>query len=611
MPINYIPPQETRRWTGPYLGNFYGTLWKTFNIDLDRSEGKISISRRMERIEDTGEFTGENAFHVFLRSNADCDDRYYALRYLEGLSRTDSAATPLPSLDWDTLTDTNAPLRPLDMAVVGNDSRVDSGRNQLFVTTDTDISVLNDTGNNAWTSSWWVTKKAQPGLRSGFSHPIEYFPLVKIALIGDANLVHTISRPSDTQNETVTYARLTLPTQYAVRHIFTTANRAWILCTHQYGGEGAIVEWDGSAGTYNAIHSAFAVSPIAGTNYRESPIILNSKGLILGYTGQGFSPLIRNGQTVALPCWEIEGAAMVSDTTGRAVPRGMITGEDGLIYMNLRQPTVSTARQDAGIWCLNPATGRIYHKYALGVVGDSADKLGGMISQPGGIYYISAGATSRQLLAGANILFNDTSQQTGIWLQELGTAATVGRGYFITQFIPSNDVKETWDTLWIRFRQLIIDNGGRIIVKAKGPKSIFNSARQSLESTITWTSATTFTTTLGAGDDSLGVGDEVEVLAGRNAGYIAHITSISGAHGALQTITIDETCPDVSGTSKARFERWKKLNTITISDKYEVSSNIGIDASFIQFKVVLEGPTRDLEISDMIVTSKPAIKIQN
>ena len=38
-----IPPNETRRWTGPYLGNYSGLLWKTFNIDLDREEGKISI----------------------------------------------------------------------------------------------------------------------------------------------------------------------------------------------------------------------------------------------------------------------------------------------------------------------------------------------------------------------------------------------------------------------------------------------------------------------------------------------------------------------------------------------------------------------------------------
>ena len=54
----HIPPQETRRWTGPYLGNYYGTLWKTFNVDLDKNEGKISLSQRFQRIEDTVETAG-------------------------------------------------------------------------------------------------------------------------------------------------------------------------------------------------------------------------------------------------------------------------------------------------------------------------------------------------------------------------------------------------------------------------------------------------------------------------------------------------------------------------------------------------------------------------
>ena len=102
----------------------------------------------------------------------------------------------------------------------------------------------------------------------------------------------------------------------------------------------------------------------------------------------------------------------------------------------------------------------------------------------------------------------------------------------------------------------------------------------------------------------------MEVLNGVNAGYLAHITVISGAHAALQTITIDETVTTGSSTSLARFERWKKLGTISNTDVYEFPLNIGIKGSFFQLKCELRGPASEVEISDFIVNSKPDIYIE-
>ena len=131
-----------------------------------------------------------------------------------------------------------------------------------------------------------------------------------------------------------------------------------------------------------------------------------------------------------------------------------------------------------------------------------------------------------------------------------------------------------------------------------------------IQATITWNSTTTFTVTLNSSADSLQVGDEVEVVNGGNSGYLAHITVISGAHGALQTITIDETVTTSSGTATARFDRWKKLGTISSTSVYEQFVNVGIDSSFIQFKVEMRGSAREMEIAELIVTSKPSIQIQ-
>lgn len=617
MPTINIPPRELQRWTGPYLGNYYGTLWKTFNVDLDRNDGKIMLARRFERIEDTiSDFTGNTAYTAFLRTNADCTDRYWALANNGGLQKTDSASpenATLPSDSWDTDALASTPQSCRDMTVGFNDSRNDSGRNKLFVTLDSgDIAVLNDTGNSVWTASWWQTKQSQPALAPNvLFRPIQYFPFRKITMVGSGNLIHTISRFSDTQNDTISYARLTMPKDLNARHIFHTANRAWICCDHKYGGKGKVVQWDGFSETYNDIHDIFGVSALSGVDYNGTPIILNDKGMFLEFNGQGFSPMIRSGQQIGFPMTNDVGASLVSgaDTaiSVSVFPRGMTVGEDGLIYINVAQATIASERHMSGIWCLNPLTGRLYNKYALGQWGDSTDYGHQQLSGAGGIYWVSGSVSSRSLLSSGVIQTTASGgAQTGIWLLESETSTTLTKGYFITQYISSNNVRDFWDSMWVRFKRFIT-SGSQIIVKGRGTRPLTLANRRPLQATITWTSTTTFTLTLAASDDSLSVGDEVEILNGSNAGQLAHITVISGAHAALQTITIDETMKTGSSTSIARFERWKKLGIINNTSKYEDNVNIGLDSSFIQFKVELRGVASEMEVTDLIINFNPSL----
>ena len=611
MPTRIIPPKELQRWSGPYLGNYYGVLWKTSNIDLDRSEGKIMLSKRFERIEDTvSDFTGDGAFTTFLRCNADSTDRYWALRDTGGLSKTDSTQpenATLPSDSWDTDALDSTPITPKDMAVVGNDSRNDSGKNKLFVTTDSgDIACLNDSGNSAWTGSWWITKQSQPALTANvLCRPIDYFPFVKIGVVGSGNLIHTITRTSDTVNDTVSYARLTLPKSLNVRHCFHTSNREWILTDHKYGGIGQVVEWDGSSTTYNNIYDAHAVSALTGVDYYGSPIILNSNGQFLEFSGGSLVPMIRNGQQIAFPLSSDASLVSGSDTamSVSVSPRGMTVGEDRLIYINVAQANVASERYLAGVWCLNPLSGRLYKKYSLGKWGDSVDYGYGQIATPGGLYWVPSGLTSRNLLAGGVINTAAAgTPQTGIWLLEADTSTTLTKGYFITQYIQADQIQEAWDTLYLRFKRFTA-TGSQFIVKARGVNPLQLADRRPLQGTITFTAATTFTVTLAAGDDSLAVGDEVEVINGVNSGLLAHITVIAGAHAALQTITIDETATTAAGTAVARFDRWKKLGILNNDTKYISSLQVGITSSFIQLKVEIRGAAPEMELSGIILNS--------
>lgn len=622
--ITRIPPESTRRWTGLYPGNYYGTLWKTFNVDLDRSEGKVSLARRMARIEDSTEIphlSGSDSrtrVRAFLRSNADCTDRYWALTDC-GLLKTDSASPEVsvtPDADWDPEDTVNSPEDPLDFTVHGNDSRNDSGRNKLFVTRDTgDIAVLNDTGANSWNLTWWVTTQAQPALTRGILHPIEYFPFRKITVVGDGNLVHTIHRPSDTQNDTITYARIRFPHVYRSRHIFTTTNRVWILADHRFKENGVIVEWDGVATSYNNLHNARSAAALSGVNWQETPIVLNSNGEFLEFTGYGFAPMIRNGQKVAFPCAEEPGNHLLEDTSdttmdARVDPRGMTVGEDGLIYINRRDPAIPSFRDFGGIWCLNPSTGRLYNKYSLPVDwGDSTDYGFQQVRKPGAIYSVPASTSRRELLASGvvRVRANDVNQ-SGIWLLEAPSSNTANRGYFITQFIPAEQIREFWDKIWVRFKRFI-SSTDRIIIKAKGQRSLALANGQPLIGRCTWTSTTTFTVTLASGDDALQVGDEIEVVDGTNVGFLAHITTITGDHAALQTITIDETMTTGTDLCDILFDRWKKLKTITSTTIYHDFANIGIDSDFLQLKVELRGLEREVEVSDLAIVSNVSVKI--
>ena len=606
MPIN-IPPKETRRWTGPYLGDYYGVLWKTYNVDLDRREGKVMLSRRMERIEDTGsDFTGDAPFTAFTRTDADSTDRYWGLRLREGLAKTDSQATPAPADSWDTDGLTSSPTTPVDFAINGNDSRNDSGKNKLFVTTDSgDIAVLNDTGNSAWTPAWWITKQSQPAMDTTvLFRPISYFPFRKITLVGGGNLIHTISRTSDTVNDTITNSRLTMPKGLNAHHIFPTNNREWILTHNKNGGEAKVVEWDGSSETYNDIHSVYGMAALSGVDYYGTPIILNDKGKFLEFTGTGFAPMFRNGQEIAFPISEGESLISGKDTSMivAVAPRGMTVGEDGLIYINVDgMPTGSlkSERLTGGIWCLNPVSGRLYNKTSLGQWNDSVDYGQQWVSVAGGIYWVPSSVSFRNILAGGKILTTASTAQTGIWLQEGETSTTRTKGYLITQFIPAEEIQNKWDSLWIIFKRFMASNS-QFIVKARGTRSLYLANRRPLNTVITFTSSTTFTLTLAAGDDSLSVGDEVEILNGSNSGFLAHITAISGAHAAVQTITIDETVTTASGTATARFDRWRKCGIINNNSKYEDVVSVGIDSSYVQFKVEIRGVASEVEISEMV-----------
>ena len=267
-----IPNKQTRRWSGIYQGNYYGDLWKTFNVDLESDVGHIALSRNFSIVADTSDTddTGTQALGTvvaFLRTNASNIDRWYAISG-GSMFTTDSSSVSIdrdnPYHGWRNDTVANSPVGAQDMTVHENDPDSAGGENVLLVTRDTAVASLNDTGANTWNSNAYfhTSPTALRGGISGLRHPIEYFSMRRISIVGDGNLIHTIDK-----NKASAYARLTLPVDLLVNHIFVTAYRVWILCYGLKGKNGAIVEWDGSSETYNQIYDAKSVYPLSVPNH--------------------------------------------------------------------------------------------------------------------------------------------------------------------------------------------------------------------------------------------------------------------------------------------------------------------------------------------------------
>jgi len=599
-----LPPQK--RWTGPYLGEYEGTLWRTFNVDLENNPGNITLSRSFSSVTDTTTATNLGVIDAFIRTNASNVDRWWGVSRNGRLFRTDSDSSTFPTTTWNQDSLDSTPTDAKDFTVHERDSDSYAGEDQLFVTRDSTIAVLNDLATNVWNGNWWVTTKGHGGsdcaLKTGVPHPIEYFPLVRTTLVGDANFIHTIDK-----SDCTTPRRLTLPPYYQVESIFTTAYRTWILCSGLRGMNGAIVEWDGSSTTYNRIYDAQSIYPLAGVNYNDIPIVVNNRGMILEFDANGFSQMVRGGQKISFPFYGEGSNAFVVNTSKLPIaPRGMTVTDDGLIFINVKEPGLASHRQMGGIWCLNPFTGNFYSKHSLSNGGDT-DFGNQIIDAPGAIKLINASASGltndAYLLAGGRVESSVGTTFSRIWAFNRAYGGSTRKGYFITQYLHSDSIQEMWDAIWVKFSAFKSSND-RIIIKARGVNPLVDVNKRPLQATCTWTGATTFTVTLDSGDDTLVVGDEIETLTGRNTGQLAHITVISGSHGALQTITIDESFTATSGTSTIRFDRWKKLGVINNTTKYFTPLNVGISSSFIQFKIELRGPSVDFNIQSLIAYLK-------
>lgn len=186
------------------------------------------------------------------------------------------------------------------------------------------------------------------------------------------------------------------------------------------------------------------------------------------------------------------------------------------------------------------------------------------------------------------------------------------RGYFVTPKIPSTQVEDTIQKLYLKYETL--DSGDSIIIKLKTREYVglpvsTPMGKSSTNNQCSWTSTTVFTTTADLSDakTAFDAGEELEceVISGAGAGGMEKITSLSYSNGTY-TVTLENA---VVGASSARYcdviiDNWKFLKTIDSDTGVNYAEiPVATNSSWIKFKVELRGVETTIEEIQVVNTT--------
>lgn len=197
------------------------------------------------------------------------------------------------------------------------------------------------------------------------------------------------------------------------------------------------------------------------------------------------------------------------------------------------------------------------------------------------------------------------------------------RGYFITPRLNSDKIKDTFQNVTIKFRNINTPED-KILVKYRTVERYddLKYIDVALTPTGTWTDANTFTST-DARLASAKAGDEVEIVRGSGAGYLAHISSIS-INAGTYTVNLDEDVQNVTASDTMLFfvDNWQRAgqltNIITTADCDTFTDDAGVartgtggvktfsvtaNARWLQLKIELRG--EDVEIEEILINNMP------
>lgn len=386
----------------------------------------------------------------------------------------------------------------------------------------------------------------------------------------------------------------------SITHIRDVSDGIWVFTLNQSEAGCWVFKWDGV--TANDPNSAYFLPDSFGVMSSvikgDYPWILDSNGQLLYFNGGTFVNAPNGKLPIDNPKYLKNSLSAVNDRWIH--PNGMtvVNGKIRALINNEYEDNGATIeeRLPSGVWEYSPENGWT-HIIPLSLYTSSVTDYGqNRISRVGALYTAKTASTSATangtMLIGAQ-LYSDASATKEVILYDDSNDTLEKYGYFVTAKIFSPNIKESWQTAWLRIKKLL-NPTDKVIVKYRTADEV------PTEATITWTSSTVITSTADLSDYN--VGDEIEILCGKGGGKCAHIVSIAENAGTY-TIELDETFTGAtSGTAKARFSHWIKSVAFSQQDEDVIQAPIDAKSVWIQLKVCMQFKGKN-ELNDIIISN--------
>jgi hypothetical protein len=565
------------KWVQTNRSDIQGNLWSTWNADLQTNKGALRVSPRAR-------------LNTATQGCPVAAAQWSVPWVMAGTTIYKGGASPNVAFAADTSTSAST-----DYTSEG-DLQYFAG--VLLATAPTRLRKLSDFSGGTWSDVDTIT--------SGFSHKMCHFIKFDRLYYIQSSLINSLDTSlaiADTGDYTLTLREVDAYSMAA------TDTNVWIVGTsiRDSGGEhtqrAAILQWDGISADVTreyTLPNAYAAIAITIDKERNIPIVMSSSGILYEFNGSGFSEIGRLPFKKHLPF-----NLNVTTNTRLVHPNGMYYTDRGTVRClvnNLNGDNSATFEENfpAGVWEWSREHGFVHIQPLSPYAGSVTDYGQNRLSQVGmlidmNLYSTTAGRDGTYL-AGATYFTDASSTASGIFYDN--SLDTIQKnGYFVTTKIFSPNILEAWEKVALRFKRLL-DSTDKIVLKYRTTEA------DPTYATITWTSTTTFTTTTNVSayyDSTLGRGYEVEVLQGKGSGKCAHITAIS-ENGGTYTVTVDETFTGAtSGTAKARFQKWIKIDSIDSLTKDYVDIGLNLKTVWVQFKVFMQHTGGD-EVYDLVLT---------
>lgn len=536
--MKYFFPKADKTFLQTNRSTVLGTLWSTMNADFQSSVGVIRIDPRLQVLTKTGDTNATTLGRAV--GFTSFGGAYYTVAgskvYVGGSVATaafveDTAVTT--STDYDS-----------------NYSDITTWNSRVWTTAP---SKLRSFSGGTWTDRATFVSTTQPHMMSIFTK----FP--RLYVIHNATTVASIDT-SDVYVSTGDYS-LTVDSAYRLTCISYSDSFIWIGAVNNENptGQGVVFQWDGISAQPTNIYYIVSRGCLAIIVKENIPFIMDARAELKKYSGTGFDEVAR----LPIPT-KLFGS--VNSTNDRWIhPNGLAITKNNTILAfvnNLVGDPAATIPENmpSGIWEWAEGYG-FTHKKSLTYnrYNDPTtitDWGQNRVSLVGGMALAFDNSTAGIItpMIGATY-YTDASTTTSAIFIENTTDTVQKKGYVVSTFFESNEVEDKWLRLYAIYRRFL-DSGDSIVAKYRLYEE------NPVEATITWTSTTTFTTTTDISAYwTSGIGGEVEVTQGKGSGACAHITNIVNVAGTY-TVTLDSVITGVSGTAKARFQSWIRLNAL-------------------------------------------------